>query len=401
MNIFNALKRKSDAFTLTTRATPLKRRKIGSEYVSVATSTRDMLSEKPPNFLQENSPTECTKPDRLYYFADGNIIIQSGPTLFRVHTDNLIKLGGVFEELLSLPQPDSDDAGYVDGVPLCPLFGTAPRDVRYLMAYAYGKITPKITCEAQGYKLHWNSAVALLHLSHMLDLVAVRREVIDALKLVFPCGPEFTQLPPGIAGIKRKDRSLFLRTYPLQAINLFHRYNLHALMPMAYYRAAQLATSDIIDGVVSSDGNKVKIRADDVVRVLEGREQLRVSRRKVVYRWLNNFSPESEAQLPSDECLGKPSRISNETCFEYLLRMVLDFNRTGFMDSRHDALDTLPAHSDIIFQKHLCGTCYDTVTGELALGLVDNWMKLPTHFRLKEWAEIVEAQGLEDQRYED
>ncbi|KAF5385862.1 hypothetical protein D9615_002356 [Tricholomella constricta] len=403
MKFVNALKRTSDDLG-PVQSTPPKRRKIFTQFVSVGISPSDVLVAQTSATAPEDG-TIAYRRDPIYYFDDGDIIVQAETTLFRVHAGNLVKLGGIFEELLSLPQPTgTDDAGYIDGVPVCPLFGTAPRDVRYLMAYAYGKISPKITTAQIFDSLHWNSAVSLLHLSHMFDLVDVRREVIDAFEVVFPCKLGLTIAFPALAGIKKQDRGLFARVYPLQAINLFQRYSLHAFMPMAYYRAAQLDITDIVSGVICSDGSRTTIRATDVIKVLQGRELLRRSRRNVLLCYFNDLvknNDSNEPEPPSLECLDIPSRSTGLTCAQYVVKLALDFNSSGYLDTKTDALSILPPKAHDIFKSNFCSFCFKGAVNQMASGLGRNWDKLPSYFGLKDWEKVLEAQKLEDKRYED
>ncbi|KAF8070350.1 hypothetical protein FPV67DRAFT_1487047 [Lyophyllum atratum] len=370
MDISNSLKRKSNVLEPTLH----KRPKVFTKVVPPGTSARDSSPSEAP-ITPPVSPVVHTR-DTAYYFADGDIIVESGTTLFRVHVDRLVKLKGIFEDLLSLPQSANlEDAGYIDGLPVCPLFNTVPSDVRFLMAYAYGEVALKTEVPGEPDKLHWNATVALLHLSHMFDLVAVRNTAINAMKSLFPCTLMLPTIYPTIIGVRRRDRGLFLRTIPLQAINLFRQYNLQALMPMAYYRAAQLSIADIVGGVLCSDCSRVTISAHDIVRVLEGREQLK------------------------HDCPNTPDSLG-DTCLDFLLKMVVDFNRTSFMDSRTDALETLPQHSEAIFARNLCGSCFHELYQHLIFGQDKNWVMLPTYFGFKSWEEVLDAQRLEDERYD-
>lgn len=176
-----------------------------------------------------------------------------------------------------------------------------PSNVRLLIGYAYGTIFLKTEVPDGVDKFHWHATVALLHCSHRLDLVAVHNNAIDALKMLFPCGPDFTYPDvPGIVGVKSDDRTLFLRIIPLEAIDLFRQYKLHA---------AQLAITDIARGVVCNDGCKVTIStaAGDVIVVLEGREQLKLSRRIVLLRCSNDLTPGLDYLLKILFDIGNPA----------------------------------------------------------------------------------------------
>ncbi|GLB37308.1 hypothetical protein LshimejAT787_0403590 [Lyophyllum shimeji] len=109
---------------------------------------------------------------------------------------------------------DKEDAEHIDGLPVCPQFDTMPSDVRFLMGYAYGKIALRTKTSEGVPGLHWPATVALLHLSHRLDLVTLRKGAINALKLLFPRGRDYDPIYPAIAGVKHADRQLFPRLFP-------------------------------------------------------------------------------------------------------------------------------------------------------------------------------------------
>lgn len=205
---------------------------------------------------------------------------------------------------------------------------------------------------------------------------------------------------PALAGVRKADRKLFARIYPLQAINLFREYGLHELMPMAYYRAAQLAIADIIKGVVCGDSTVVTLPQADIVKVLEGREKLRRSRRTILLAWLANHAEDGQHKSPSDECLGVPSDNTGETCAEYVYQLLLAFNKSGYMDTNTDVLSPLLLQSDE-FRPDLCLKCFDVVASEIMMGVDDNWEQLPCYFGFKDWPKVMRAQEIENERWRD
>lgn len=250
-------------------------------------------------------------------------------------------------------------------------------------------------------QLHWPATMALLDVSHKLDLPDVRRCAFEALELLFPCGPNFKSSKPAIQGIKtKKDRRLFLRLFPLQAINLFRFHNISALMPMAYYHAAQLPIEDIVNGVIRGDGVRETICAFDITKVLEGRERLKISRRSTVFGWLNTLTPDGKVRRPSRDCENSPLG-SGDTCFYYLLRVLLDFNRTGFLDERTDGLESLSEAAHVVFESHLCEFCWGAVQDKLRRGLQKNWGELPKYFGFTGWEDVMESQGIQDAAWAD
>lgn len=128
-------KRTIDALEQPAQSTSSKRRKI---------STRALSDFPVPiHFGASIIPLEedGSKRDRNYYAVDGDIILKSETTLFRAHTAILAKLGGFFEGLPALSRPKNDSICLVDKeVLVCLLPDTKPRDVRYMLAFAYGNL---------------------------------------------------------------------------------------------------------------------------------------------------------------------------------------------------------------------------------------------------------------------
>lgn len=185
--------------------------------------------------------------------------------------------------------------------------------------------------------------MTLLDVSHKLDLHDVRLEAFEALRLLFPCGPDYRlSIKPAIQGIKTKRaRQLFLRVFPPQAINLFRKYNISSLMLMAYYHAAQLSVKDIVSGVVGADGVKVTTCAYDITKVLERRDHLKWSRRFIVYGWLNTLTSDGKPRLIGEDCENGPAFETGETCFCYILRMLMELKSSEYLDTRTDTLPSV------------------------------------------------------------
>lgn len=243
--------------------------------------------------------------------------------------------------------------------------------------------------------------MAVLSASHKLDLPTQRRLAIAALQLLFPCDIDsYRPVRPTIRGVKAKERETFLRTFPLQAINAFRDFDLPAFGPVAYYLAAQLSIEDIVNGVPRGDDTTETICAYDITRVLEGREKLRASRRSTVFSWLDNITPDGKPKRPCDACDNVPS-WGGDTCFYYLLRTSIDFNRNGFLDTKTEALEGLPEKACGVLKEHLCEHCWEEVKKWMQKGLDDNWCKLPTYFGLEGWDQLIAAQAMSDAAWED
>ncbi|RDB17623.1 hypothetical protein Hypma_001062 [Hypsizygus marmoreus] len=375
-------------------ARPSKRVKPTDESTT-ATVTPDAATTSTKAEEAETKPEAVVfVPHSKYYFDDGDIILRvAGTTMFRVHRDKLHPLGGVFEDMFSLPQPE--DAEKIDGVPFCDVLLVSPKIMSYLMGYIYGDIVLLKKAKSTNGRdiLYWKAAVALLEASHKLSLGGLRMRVIEALRTLFHCDALFNPTKPAIGGIRtHKGKTIMPRVFPLQAINLFREYNIPSLTPMAYYYAAQLSVQDIVHGVVRRDGEREVLCPYDMTQVITGRELLKLSRRTVLFGWLNNLTRDGRHVKPSEECTELPLESSGDTCFNYLMRMLMDFNRNLFLDSRTDALQSLPQVSNVFLTRHLCASCRVRVQEQMEAAIQANWQELPNYFGFKGWQDVMDRQ---------
>ncbi|KAG6857780.1 hypothetical protein H0H87_004196 [Tephrocybe sp. NHM501043] len=335
---------------------PSKRRK---------TSVNEPASAGEVSPRSTSAPSEFLK-DAKYYLADGDIEVCSEATVFRIHKTKIRPLGGLFSTIFEIPQPPSSEE-----LPRLPLFGTEPNDVRYLVAYAYGDI---------------------------YDLISLRREAITTLKFLLPCGPKYTPASAAITGVPKSAQSLLMRTLPFEVIRLCQEYDLPALLPMAFYHAAQLPIADIVGGIygLGSSEEKQHSAADLIIKIVTGRDQLKLAYRNVRLRYLNEFNPDNWTD--SEKCRGDDNKWDH--CTIYITKTLRQFNRDGFMDARTDVLDPMPQVRRKLC-AHLCSSCADNFNLSLEGGIASIWKRLPHYFDLGTWERVTEDQRAADRLYED
>jgi hypothetical protein len=72
----------------------------------------------------------------MYWFEDGNIVLQAEETLFRVHQSVLSRHSSIFKDTFAMPQPPSQENKYTEGCPVLPLSDTA-EDINNLLSLLY------------------------------------------------------------------------------------------------------------------------------------------------------------------------------------------------------------------------------------------------------------------------
>ncbi|KAJ3517645.1 hypothetical protein NLJ89_g371 [Agrocybe chaxingu] len=326
-------------------------------------------------------------PDHQFYFKDGDLFvtIPGNKTLFLVHRKNLVGLGGYFEDTLAGDLVHLDFRLY--SLPHYPLPEfVAFRDFRFLLAYLYGTITiSKELPDGSGY-VYFEATLSLIRINEQLGLSKPREIAVAALKYLFPTTfrPNFKQVT--IAGLKLHEEEMFFRTFPIRAVNVITQYGLDALRPMAFYHASQLSMDDLFNGVRSGDdenGALDRITDWQVFRkIVEGRERIQSSRRKVLFEWLE--VPVTANVRLSEECEQRRMK-SRETCLGFLAEVCGEFRKTNFLDGRCDALLGLNPRGHELFEEHLCENCWPVAEGHIYEAARKNWEQLPEYFGLEPW----------------
>ena len=120
---------------------PLKRKNDAAQQMSSKRARVTTDSIQVGGAHDNSSPsidddTTIYNPDSKYFLNDGDIILKVAETLFKVHREKLRSLGGVFEHLFELPQPESGET--IGSVPFCDLFDLATeKELRFLLEFAY------------------------------------------------------------------------------------------------------------------------------------------------------------------------------------------------------------------------------------------------------------------------
>ncbi|TFK44497.1 hypothetical protein BDQ12DRAFT_708429 [Crucibulum laeve] len=370
-----------------TESSPAKRRK----------SSSSLSNEKGKEDTPEPEPEYHQDPD--YFFEDGDIILKTENTVFCVHQRKLAELGGMFEQMFAMPQPAN--AARLMGLPYCDLVGlVSPRDVHILLSYAYDHLT--LTKENKNgtdvfRSLHWEGATALLSVSHKYNLANLRLLCLEALELLFPKSADACSSRPIITGITSKtERALFRRRFPFQAIKLFYECDVPALLPSAYYHAAQLSIEDIVNGIPLLDGSKEVVPQNEVVKIMKGRESLKTARRTILYRWLSDKVGHGQGSRGCAKC-PRLAIKGADTCYMFLMRMFFDFHRAGFFDSKSNALEVLSDDAMQSLSDYLCEPCWTNVQLKIKEGLWGVWEQLPLYFGWTGWSEIdIEQKRIDD-----
>ncbi|KAF8813699.1 hypothetical protein BYT27DRAFT_7180448 [Phlegmacium glaucopus] len=392
------LKRKTDDLVVEDSYSPDSRAKRRR-------SSRESLTDRTEKEVPDATSSQTTnpvvndqvlfRPDGKFYYDSGDIFLIVERTFFCVHAKKLKAAGGIFEDLLSSNNVRPSAEEYLYDLPAFRVSLVSLRQFRFFLAYIYDAIPlMKLPDSSGDYWLYWEAAIALLDVSTKLNLHVIRKSTISALECLFPTdmtGNEIPKFRPVIAGYKyQRDETMFCRTFPIKAINLFHEHDVPSLLPMAYYHAAQLSLEDIVNGV--KDGNVLwKLNSTDVMKVLKGREILKTSRRQVLFLWLDDKKMEGEQEEGSADCEIK-LMLNGNYCWENFRDIYLQFNRSGFLDDITNGLQCLSDAAEDLFRGYVCQGCWSDAMHSMDVGKRKNWANLPEYFGFEDWDAVKKMQ---------
>ncbi|KAF7299353.1 BTB domain-containing protein [Mycena indigotica] len=316
---------------------------------------RPLKRHKPQHEHQETNVTEIERsPD--FWFDDGNIVLQAGPTQFRVAKSMLSRHSSVFRDMFSLPNPTSEST--VEGCPVVVLAGDTNTDWKHLLAVMYPAICYDLT------KPNIMTVISVLRLSKKYDLPAFRKESIRRLRGDLPSKLEdFRKLP--VAGwlyLGEVSDVQLSRT-----IALAKELCLWSILPAAFY--------GLIESIFNHDGSyrPVGLSLADEISLLKGYARLtRLNTEAPNRAWLEAESP----CVPCDDCLFRT--LCRSRCAS--LRSTLQAQQAG--------PGAVFSGWDENWSDEFCGPCIKAAKEAYNDKQLEIWKQLPSFFGLPDWEEL-------------
>ncbi|KAJ7159993.1 hypothetical protein C8R43DRAFT_1064067 [Mycena crocata] len=193
------------------------------------------------------------------WFEHGGLIIQADNSLFRIARDVLAIHSPVFRDMLALPLPT--DAEMMDGCPFVRLPDSAPDVTVFLKALYYYDFFEPHPAPAT-----FDTISGVLRMSHKYEVGPLRKRALTHLCSYHPTTlHEWEEL--GEASPWHKELAARCH-FPLLA--LARQLSLDWMLPIAFYRACQVATpAKIIEGFQGSE-----LDSKDKIRWIAGSKQL-------------------------------------------------------------------------------------------------------------------------------
>ncbi|KAK0454728.1 hypothetical protein EV421DRAFT_1729864 [Armillaria borealis] len=212
---------------------------------------RDSSSESsPPNKRQRSNPLRLAPfrawPHKDFFFEGGDILLETYPCLFRVHSEKLReKLGGFFDDLLDLPET-AEGNPTIHGVRSLTLPWVDARDVVFLLAYIYKDMPLAQPIRLKGSeeypppltaRVRLDYTLSLLHISSRFNCTRLRQKCVGALSTLFRDFSTRAARPPIVCeetGEESQEEE-FRKTWAIKALNIFEECNVPAFLPIACY----------------------------------------------------------------------------------------------------------------------------------------------------------------------
>lgn len=241
-------------------------------------------------------------------YEDGNLIVVAEDTMFQVHRSVLARKSALFKDLLSLPQPDSEEK--IDGLPVVRLLDSSA-DVALLMdsiyngekyampsPYLYATLLIRnIVCryryrEDEGPA--WPTVHRMLTLGTKYQVEELREEAIQQLHRRYPKKiggwDETCRTDSDSSGA-----STILVSYSIDEdliiANVARAMDLPDIHLAALYGCCSLPFDTLVNGRTLDDGTVERLSPTDLIACLQGKENLLVTARANIR--MNLFAPEA------------------------------------------------------------------------------------------------------------
>ncbi|TFK51928.1 hypothetical protein OE88DRAFT_1605039, partial [Heliocybe sulcata] len=296
------------------------------------------------------------------WFPDGSIVLEAAGNVFRVHKSLLLMHSEVFKAMLDFPPGSAQES--FEGAPLVHLDEDVDSDdIRCLLNAIY-----KRQYFIKGAYTPFDRLAALLRMSKRYRIKHLKDEIAAHLSLIYPTT---------LSDFRRRDKTLLgdSTTHMFEALAMANEVPLDAILPAAYYCAAELPIEDIVYGITVGMGDETsefELKSEhDKGIILVGREDLIQYKHELMDSFLLSVSP-------------TPTCRAKHLCRAALASYLSDQKDRGLL-SCCDIFTRQPLWKQ--YRNHtnqLCQPCKDVFQASETKALETVWKRLPVIFGLKE-----------------
>ncbi|TDL22627.1 hypothetical protein BD410DRAFT_748386 [Rickenella mellea] len=312
--------------------------------------------------------------DAKLWFEDGNIILTTKLTLFRVHRGVLLTNSSVFADMLSIPQPERDEDSFL-GLPVVEMFDD-DKDVTHFLHVLYDRGYYR-----GGSATTFEKISSLLRMSTKYRFTELRNEIISHLAIAYPATLEKykTDTDP------ETQQSLF----PLFAgqhfavVTLARETDAIILLPAALWRSSCEEIGEILGGIVGPGGWWHRLSPDDILVCMRTKHYsmathvLQDNHRIVgMFKHCENANSKTSANCIILACNGI---IESSKC-----TVPSGGNQFGLYDTLVDWDPFLG------LRPQFCNSCTKFVESFLHRKREKRWKLLPMLLELGEWEDIIQ-----------
>ncbi|PPQ72816.1 hypothetical protein CVT24_012892 [Panaeolus cyanescens] len=299
------------------------------------------------------------------WMDDGNIILQTGQTQFRVHRSILSRASPVFRDMFSMnsiPQPSET---LTDGCPVVHLHDS-PEDLFFLLTAIYN---PSYTAEPikKPPRVPLAALSALLRLGNKYEISLLRKNLLLRIQDKYVCSWDNVNFQ-----FSMFHRSTVADAAYFDMANLLYEEGVISALPLALYDVIRLfKTADILAGVLRKDETRATLLPQLLTVCLTGKEKLENAICEM-YKWLR------ETPITST-CRYAPCRGT-----------FLDIERQIFRPATKMGY-ALEFDWDFIFSQttgEVCGACAQLADQKHEDGREEVFATLPYIFGYTSWDEI-------------
>ncbi|KAI0321219.1 hypothetical protein OF83DRAFT_1100772 [Amylostereum chailletii] len=224
----------------------------------------------------------------------------------------------------------------------------------------------------------WRDVVALLELSHKYACARFREAAVAFLTSEWP-----TRLD-NFVHRDSKIMSVPQRNIAARVLDIALRYDIPQVLPAVYMELARYPPPQLLGEWTLDDGERITIAADEVGRILRGREQVLRMRRVYTLRYLNGFNAAARVQCESRH------RCRGYSCAEWMARLARDGEEhaAAFYDDPAKALQILDERCVSAMRDFVCEECRARFKWSMTDGQKEAWLMVPQAFGLGTWFDV-------------
>ncbi|GJE90384.1 hypothetical protein PsYK624_065150 [Phanerochaete sordida] len=279
-----------------------------------ATSTQNSERDTPPSATDGTSKEDdnAIHPHSEMFFDDGNIMLVAEKTSYKVHRSVLSRKSALFKDLLSLPQPDSEEK--LDGLPMVRLLDAA-EDITMLLDAIYNGAKYRYRDdETPG----WAVVRRLLDLGTKYQVEELREEAVHQLNARYPrkiADWDYT------CRTDSDTAATVVVSYPIEEdvviANAARTMGLPDIHLAALYGCCSLSPEVLVRGRAAGDDAGApaeRLCEDDLVACLQGKENLLVVARADVRMKLFAAEEHPEGCRTAEACAGRTEKLLAQYC---------------------------------------------------------------------------------------